>query len=90
MRILESTQQNGNPFKAGNGLSQVLVVDAVASSDYTLQVRINSDYAWVELDVSFSDDGVQTFYSNKDFEYRFITDAAGVGATAEYILIGLR
>ena len=89
MRILESTQQNGQVFKAGTGLSQILIVDATSGVDYDLQVRISEDYDWVGTDVSFTDDGEKTFYTNKDFEYRMITSASGVGATAEYILIGL-
>ena len=90
MRILESTQQNGEPFKAGNGLSQVILVGAVSGEDYTLMVRIDEGSAWVDTDVSFSGDGIQTSYTNKDFEYRMSTTATGVGAAAEYILIGLR
>ena len=88
--ILKSTEQTGEEFVGAEGLGQVLLHSAVATKNYTLQIRSKIDTVWVDTDVIFDGVGLQTFYSSPDWVYRMVAeDAASVGAVAYFTNIGL-
>ena len=91
MNILAATQQIGNVFNGINGYAQVLLSNAQTGVKYTLQVLYpGSTNSWIDTDVTFSDNGIKTFYMQPDLTYRMHSDASAgdVGAIAMYLGMG--
>ena len=89
-QILKDTEQVGQVFTGFAGLGQILLHSAVAGKSYTLQVNSGVDNVWVDTDVSFEGDGLQTFYTVPDWVYRMSgEDLASVGAEAFFTILGL-
>lgn len=88
--ILKSTEQNGEAFEPVLGLSLVLLVGAVASKTYRMQVRHKDINTWVDTDVSFTDNGIQLTYTSSEFLYRIVgEDTDSIGARAFISAFGL-
>lgn len=81
--VLTQSQQTGDEFKASLGIAQVLLTNAQSGETYKFQVRSKLDSTWVDTDVEFTANGVQTFYVSSEFLYRMIAEApGGIGARA--------
>ena len=89
-QILESTEQVGRTFTGFAGLGQILLHGAISGKSYTLQANSGVDIIWVDTDVSFDGNGLQTFYTVPDWKYRMSAeDAASIGAQAFFKILGL-
>ena len=77
-KILSSTETEGSAFR-GQGLVGIILLTGHSGGTWTLQVR-DPDGTWVNTDITWPSDGIQSFDSQRFFDYRLTGGTAGASA----------
>lgn len=77
MKVLTSTQTQGEWFRLIGGIVSVIATGVPDGATVTLQARVPGTTAAVDSDVAFNSAGVKAAHVTKDLEYRVKATAAG-------------